>query len=374
MVATVWGDGIPSEAYEIPPGSIINSQAASYLAVTADVKKIIDYTGVGGHVITLPPSIDAGNGFEIWIRNSGTGNVTIDPQGVDTLFNGLTTLVLAPAKSVQLILKGADYGVYASNGLAVIAATISVTPVGGISAVDVQAALAELDAEKLSIVAAQAAAYSLLGTVAGTVNAITAAATPALTAQAATGSLWKLPAAGANTGAVTLNINGQGAVAVVRPDGTALLASDIVAAGSIALLVKRAGDFVLLNPTNAILSPNPMAGIGYGTGAGGTANQVVNKAQPVTVNAICGSIVTSSDPLASNTTVTFLLVNAAIQAGPPFADTLVVSLSGGTMGAYQCTVGSMLNGSAQISIRNVTAVPLGETLTVLFAVIKGRIN
>ena len=256
MVATVWGAGTPNEAYEIPPGKIIHSQAASYLIVLADVKKIIDYTGAGGHVITLPPSIDAGNGFEIWIRNSGTGSVTIDPQGVDTLFNGLTALALAPAKSVQLLLKGADYGVYASNGLAVVAATISSNPVGGIAATDVQSAIAELDAEKLSIVAAQAAAYNLLGTVAGTVNTITAAATPALVAQAAIGSLWKLPTVTANTGAVTLNINGSGAIAIVKPDGSALVAGEIPAtAGYIGLLLRRANDFVLLNPAIAAVRP-----------------------------------------------------------------------------------------------------------------------
>lgn len=258
MVATVWGDGTPNEAYEIPPESVIREQAADYLITTADVQKIIDYIGTGGHVFTLPPAVDAGAGFEIWIRNSGTGTVTIDPQGTDTVYTGLTTLVLQINQSVQLILKGVDYSVYASNGLLVSAATITVTPAGSISSVTVQAALEELDAEKLSIVAAQAEAYNLLGTVAGSVDAITAAATPALTAQAATGSFWKLPPVAANTGAVTLNIDGQGALAVVKLDGTPLIAGNIPAtAGYLGLLMKRASDFVLLNPIEPIAPATP---------------------------------------------------------------------------------------------------------------------
>lgn len=98
----------------------------------------------------------------------------------------------------------------------------------------------------------QAGAATLLGTVAG-VDVITAAANPTLSAQAATGSLWKLPAAGANTGAVTVNIDGQGAVSVVRSDGTPLLANDIPAANYPCLIEKRAADFVLINPANMIV-------------------------------------------------------------------------------------------------------------------------
>jgi|GEM_PF-3750867 len=97
----------------------------------------------------------------------------------------------------------------------------------------------------------QSAAETYLGSVVG-VDAITASATPALTAQAVVGSLWKLPAAGANTGAATLNIDGQGAVAIVRPDGAALKAKDIPSANYPCLLEKRASDFVLVNPANFI--------------------------------------------------------------------------------------------------------------------------
>jgi hypothetical protein len=90
---------------------------------------------------------------------------------------------------------------------------------------------------------------TLLGTVSG-VDTITAAASPTLATQAVTGSLWKLPAAGANTGATTLNIDSQGAVSVTRPDGTALQANDIPASGYPCIVEKLASSYVLLNPAN----------------------------------------------------------------------------------------------------------------------------
>jgi len=97
----------------------------------------------------------------------------------------------------------------------------------------------------------QEGAPTSLGTIAGT-DTITAAATPTLLAQPAAGSLWKLLAAGANTGAATLNIDGLGALSILRPDGSALQASDIPSANYPCLLYKRAGDFILTNPANLI--------------------------------------------------------------------------------------------------------------------------
>lgn len=93
---------------------------------------------------------------------------------------------------------------------------------------------------------------TLLGSVAGVDN-ITAAANPTLIAQMPIGSLWKLPAAGANTGAAaTLNVDGQGPVSLLRPDGTALQQNDIPAGNYLCLIEKRAADCILLNPAGLL--------------------------------------------------------------------------------------------------------------------------
>lgn len=58
-------------------------------------------------------------------------------------------------------------------------------------------------------------------------DTIVGTATPALTAGYVTGMTYRFFAAGANTGAVTLNISGQGAKAVTKNGTTALVAGDI---------------------------------------------------------------------------------------------------------------------------------------------------
>ena len=86
-------------------------------------------------------------------------------------------------------------------------------------------------------------------------DTITAVASPTLTAYT-TGTFFKMLAAGANTGAVTLNIDSIGARAVVRPDGAPLVANDIPAANYPCLLMVRASDIVLLNPFRLFMNPS----------------------------------------------------------------------------------------------------------------------
>lgn len=72
---------------------------------------------------------------------------------------------------------------------------------------------------------AQSSAYQLIGTIAG-VDTITGVLTPTLTAYAA-GQKFSFISAGANTGAVTIDIDGLGAKSVTKLGTTALAAGDI---------------------------------------------------------------------------------------------------------------------------------------------------
>jgi hypothetical protein len=80
----------------------------------------------------------------------------------------------------------------------------------------------------------QSGAVSHLTGVAG-VDTITATATPAITAYAA-GNKFTFVAAGANTGAVTLNVNGVGAKAVTKSGLGALSAGDIAASSVVSVI------------------------------------------------------------------------------------------------------------------------------------------
>ena len=89
-----------------------------------------------------------------------------------------------------------------------------------------------------------------LGSVAGT-NVITATASPTLLSYAPNQQFF-FAAAGANTASVTVAIDGLAALALHRPDGSALQPSDIPGADYRCLIVIRATDAVLLNPYNEV--------------------------------------------------------------------------------------------------------------------------
>lgn len=96
------------------------------------------------------------------------------------------------------------------------------------------------------------AALSVLA-VAG-VDTITATSTPTLTAYLAN-EFYQFKAAGANTGAATLNVDGIGALNLLRPDGSALQAGDIYGVNYVCNVYIRGSDAILLNPYNGITAP-----------------------------------------------------------------------------------------------------------------------
>ncbi len=116
----------------------------------------------------------------------------------------------------------------------------------------------------------------------------------------------------------------------------------------------------------ALLSTSP-AGVGYATGAGGTATQATSKSTIVTLNAAVGQITMNAASLAAGAIVSFMLNDSSIAAG----DLLVLNhVSGGTPGAYslnaQCGAGA-----ATINVRNATGGALAEAIVIAFAVVKG---
>jgi hypothetical protein len=116
----------------------------------------------------------------------------------------------------------------------------------------------------------------------------------------------------------------------------------------------------------ALLSTSA-AGVGYATGAGGTATQATSKSTSVTLNAAVGQITMNAASLAAGAIVSFALNDSSIAAN----DLLALNhVSGGTAGAYalnaQCAAGS-----ATINVRNATSGVLAEAIVVAFAVVKG---
>lgn len=179
-----------------------------------------------------------------------------------------------------------------------------------------------------------------------TVGAGTADAT--ITTKGAYNLILRTNDGAANQGIITINDGVNGDISI-SPDGTGRL-----------LVLKD-----ILGST-AIRSNGPTSGVGYATGAGGTVTQATSKSTGVTLSKVCGTITTAADALAANTSVTFTMTNTASAAG----DVMILNhVSGGTIGAY--TLNAACNsGTVSITIRNVTAGSLSESLVIGFVLVK----
>ena len=188
----------------------------------------------------------------------------------------------------------------------------------------------------------------------------------------------------------TTNVTTFDTMKVVTLDTTNILTFDtlkVVPLDTIQISTTGTGAFVLANTptlitpvigvatgtsltTTGAITSSGTAGVGYSTGAGGTITQSTSKATAFTLSKICGTIVTASDALASQTTVSCTWTNTTIAA----TDQVVITHdSGGTLGGYNFAI-TPGAGSATLYIRNVTGGSLSEAITLRFHVFKNVIN
>ena len=82
-------------------------KAAAYTVVLGDRGDLINAT-TGTWTLTLPAAAMAGAGFSFAVRNSGTGNITIDPNAAE-LINGAATLLVFPGFGGVLVCTGTGW-------------------------------------------------------------------------------------------------------------------------------------------------------------------------------------------------------------------------------------------------------------------------
>lgn len=136
-----------------------------------------------------------------------------------------------------------------------------------------------------------------------------------------------------------------------------------------ALVVSSVSTFTgAATAVSSIKSTSDTAGVGYGTGAGGTVTQATSKSTGVTLDKICGEIVMNNATLNRETAVSFTLTNSAIAA----TDVVVVNIkSAATANAYNIAVTAVAAGSCRIQVHNLLGgTDLSEALVLSFAVIK----
>lgn len=87
-------------------GSSVVSKSANYTVAVTDCGKLID--GTGTFTLTLTAAATLGNGFPFAVRNSGSGTITIDPDGAE-LVDGVSTLAVYPGESFVVICSGTAF-------------------------------------------------------------------------------------------------------------------------------------------------------------------------------------------------------------------------------------------------------------------------
>jgi hypothetical protein len=109
------------------------------------------------------------------------------------------------------------------------------------------------------------------------------------------------------------------------------------------------------------------AGLGYGTGSGGTVTQATSKATAVTLNKPTGRITMNGAALAANTNVQFVVNNSLVSA----SDVVLLTMNDANGPNYQVQAYVYGAGTFTINLRNITGGSLSNALVLNFAVIKG---
>lgn len=74
-------------------------------ALVTDRASALVWSGTGTGTLNLPSAVTVGNNYFIAVRNSGGGDLTIDPAGSETI-DGTSTLALRPGDSANLLTDG----------------------------------------------------------------------------------------------------------------------------------------------------------------------------------------------------------------------------------------------------------------------------
>lgn len=183
------------------PGGGYLSKSAAYTVALTDRGKVIEATGTW--TLSLPAAATAGAGFLVLLRNTGSGTITVDAAGAETI-DGALTVAFAPGRGSVIFSTGSAWMTLASA-----------MQTGPADATAGRVLTVGASATVLSASPALRAAYG------GTANAITLT-TGAGLSSVPTGFKLRFMASATNTGATTINVDGTGAVAAKTVTGAAL--------------------------------------------------------------------------------------------------------------------------------------------------------
>lgn len=98
--------GIAPKQYVDASNRTIATKVALYTVVAGDAGKVIDVNGT--FTVSFTAAATLGTGFHVWVRNIGSGNVTLDPNASETI-DGVTTATLYPGNMYELLSDGSNF-------------------------------------------------------------------------------------------------------------------------------------------------------------------------------------------------------------------------------------------------------------------------
>lgn len=110
--AVNWGAGSKDVFCTAPTQTIVGApifqnKTGAYTVVASDNGSIINCTS-GTFTVSLTAAATLGSGFNCWIWNTGTGDITVDPNGAETI-DGRATLVFKRGEGCQIVCNGTNW-------------------------------------------------------------------------------------------------------------------------------------------------------------------------------------------------------------------------------------------------------------------------
>lgn len=115
VAAALAGSGLTAKGTQLATSWVLAPQNADYIIVDADRAKVEQYTG-GVGTFTLPQPATVGSGWYVGIKNSGSGNLTLNPPDGVVTIDGAHLQTFAPGESGLVVTDGANFFVLFHGG------------------------------------------------------------------------------------------------------------------------------------------------------------------------------------------------------------------------------------------------------------------
>jgi hypothetical protein len=144
---------------------------------------------------------------------------------------------------------------------------------------------------------------------------------------------------------------------------------------TVAATLSGTGQFTTLSDITSgasLTSTSPTGGVGYATGAGGSITQGAGsgKATGVTLNKICGVVLTDNAALAAGATAIFLVTNSTV-AATDYVNVGFQAVGTNSIANYSVKASTVTSGGAfYVALTNVSAGILSQTIQITFNVVK----